>query len=132
MTTSAPVTGLPPQVAPPGFALSRPGPHAVLGVDVVALPVLTGEGDDASPLLGPGAEELAAGPVEQLAPLRPLRVFHPAGEAEAGAGQQPDTVAPVPAVNGPKVIAPEFAVSMMEEPLSAGVLSKVKTPATVR
>ncbi|GAA4130394.1 M17 family metallopeptidase [Nocardioides fonticola] len=81
MTSSAPVTGLPPQVAPPGFALSRPGPHAVLGVDVVALPVLSGEGDDASPLLGPGAEELADQlGIDLLAVLEAARATGKTGE----------------------------------------------------
>lgn len=80
MTTSAPVTGLPAQVTPPGFALSRPGPHAVLGVDVVALPVLTGEGDD-GPLLGPGADELAEQlGIDLLAVLEASRATGATGE----------------------------------------------------
>ncbi|MBC9734175.1 leucyl aminopeptidase family protein [Nocardioides marmotae] len=49
---------LPPQVSPPRFALSAERPLAVDGADVVALPVLPGEGDGAAPLLGPGAEEV--------------------------------------------------------------------------
>jgi leucyl aminopeptidase len=56
-TTSTPT--LPPQVSPPQFALSAGLPHALSGVDVVALPVLPGEGADAGLLLGPGADELA-------------------------------------------------------------------------
>ena len=50
---------LPVQVTPPEFALSGLLPHAVAGVEVVALPVLPGTGEDDAPLLGPGAEELA-------------------------------------------------------------------------
>ncbi|MEI5672704.1 MULTISPECIES: leucyl aminopeptidase family protein [unclassified Nocardioides] len=34
-------------------------PHAVLGVEVVALPVLPADGEGDGPLLGPGAEQLA-------------------------------------------------------------------------
>ena len=59
VTTSAPTAGLPAQVDPPVFDLSAEGPHAVTEVEVVALPVITGEGDDADLLLGPGAEDLA-------------------------------------------------------------------------
>ncbi len=58
MEPSAPA--LPTQVTPPEIALSDVGPHAVRGVEVVALPVLPAgpeEGD--GPVLGPGAEELA-------------------------------------------------------------------------
>jgi leucyl aminopeptidase len=47
---------LPPQVSPPQFALSGALPHALTGVEVVALPVLPGED---GVLLGPGADELA-------------------------------------------------------------------------
>ncbi|QZY28462.1 leucyl aminopeptidase family protein [Nocardioides coralli] len=50
---------LPAQVSPPEFALSALPPHAVSGVEVVAIPVLTGIGDG-SVLLGPGAEEVGA------------------------------------------------------------------------
>ncbi|GAA2015262.1 leucyl aminopeptidase family protein [Nocardioides kribbensis] len=71
--TTAPTAGhtLPTQVTPPGFALSDLGPHAILGVDVVALPVLQADEDDRDAgerraddpgprlLLGPGAEELS-------------------------------------------------------------------------
>ncbi|GAA4380050.1 leucyl aminopeptidase family protein [Nocardioides caricicola] len=49
---------LPAQVSPPEFALSEVLPHAVVGVDVVAVPVLPGD-DDETVVLGPGAEELA-------------------------------------------------------------------------
>ena len=49
---------LPPQVSPPEFALSDLRPHALRGVEVLALPVLPGE-DGGSVLLGPGADELA-------------------------------------------------------------------------
>ena len=47
---------LPPQVSPPEFALSPHRPHAIRGVEAVAVPVLPG--DDGA-LLGPGAAELA-------------------------------------------------------------------------
>jgi len=53
--TSAPT--LPAQVSPPEFALSGVWPHAVRGVDVVALPLLPGP--DGGLLLGPGSEEAA-------------------------------------------------------------------------
>ncbi|WP_340539869.1 leucyl aminopeptidase family protein [Nocardioides sp. GXZ039] len=47
---------LPSQVSPPEFALTAVPAHALIGVDVVALPVLPGE--DGQPLLGPGSAEL--------------------------------------------------------------------------
>ncbi|WP_028643025.1 leucyl aminopeptidase family protein [Nocardioides sp. URHA0020] len=49
---------LPSQASPPDFALSAALPHAVVGVEVVALPVLPGE-DGSAVLLGPGAAELS-------------------------------------------------------------------------
>lgn len=49
---------LPSQVSPPEFALSERLPHAIAGVDVVALPLLPGV-DDGPPLIGLGADELA-------------------------------------------------------------------------
>lgn len=49
---------LPPQVSPPQLDLSDLPPHAVPGVEVVALPVLPADGAEGL-LLGPGAEELA-------------------------------------------------------------------------
>lgn len=48
---------LPAQVSPPEFAVATTRPHALSGVDVIALPVLAGED---APLLGPGADELGA------------------------------------------------------------------------
>ena len=51
---------LPVQVAPPDFSVSGLLPHAVADADVVALPVLPGAGDGATPLLGPGADALEA------------------------------------------------------------------------
>ncbi|MDX6374149.1 MAG: leucyl aminopeptidase [Nocardioidaceae bacterium] len=48
---------LPPQVSPPDFAVTAIRPHALAGVDVIALPVLLGE-DGAAPVLGPGAVEV--------------------------------------------------------------------------
>jgi leucyl aminopeptidase len=47
--------GLPSQVSPPQIALSDVAPSSVVGVDVVAVPVLA---DDDGPTLGPGAAEL--------------------------------------------------------------------------
>jgi leucyl aminopeptidase len=49
---------LPSQVSPPDFALSAASPHGVVGVELVALPVLPGQ-DGSAPLLGPGAADLA-------------------------------------------------------------------------
>lgn len=49
---------LPSQVSPPEFALSPALPHAVVGAEIIALPLLPVEGG-ASPLLGPGAAEVA-------------------------------------------------------------------------
>jgi leucyl aminopeptidase len=48
---------LPPQVSPPEFAVTATRPHALAGVDVIALPVLEGA-DGQAPLLGPGAAEV--------------------------------------------------------------------------
>ena len=56
MEPSTPV--LPTQVTPPELALSDAAPHAIVGVEVVAVPVLPGD-DDTGPALGPGAEELS-------------------------------------------------------------------------
>ncbi|HYH35600.1 MAG TPA: M17 family peptidase N-terminal domain-containing protein [Nocardioides sp.] len=71
---------LPSQVSPPEFALSALRPHAVPGVEVVALPVLLADGDG-SPLLGPGADELAAAAgVDLLAVLDSQRATGKAGE----------------------------------------------------
>ncbi len=55
---SASQVQLPSQVSPPDFALSAAPPHGVVGVEVVALPVLPGE-DGSAPLLGPGGADLA-------------------------------------------------------------------------
>ena len=49
---------LPTQVTPPELALSDASPHAIVGVEVVAVPVLPGD-DDTGPALGPGAEQLS-------------------------------------------------------------------------
>ena len=49
---------LPPQVSPPGFSVDAGPPHAVPGVEVIALPVLPADGSDRALLLGPGADEL--------------------------------------------------------------------------
>ena len=55
-----PTPTLPPQVSPPQFALSGALPHALTGVDVVAIPVLPAAAgaDDHGLLLGPGADQL--------------------------------------------------------------------------
>ncbi|MCD4526435.1 leucyl aminopeptidase [Nocardioides sp. cx-173] len=60
MTGTSPALSFPAQVSPPEFALSGLRPHVILGVDVVALPVLPAddEGPLATVLLGPGAAEL--------------------------------------------------------------------------
>ena len=77
---------LPTQVSPPDFALSEHRPHALTGVEVLALPVLpgagAGEGDDrGSPLLGPGAAEVADQlGVDLLALLELARATGRAGE----------------------------------------------------
>ena len=47
---------LPQQVSPPEFALSDVAPSRLVGVGIVAVPVLSG---DDGPVLGPGAAELA-------------------------------------------------------------------------
>ena len=67
MSTSETPTSLPAQVSPPEFALSATAPHAFLGAEVVALPVLPGGGGredgtegDRGVLIGPGAEELSS------------------------------------------------------------------------
>lgn len=53
---------LPTQVSPPEFAVTAGLPHSLVGVDVVAIPVLPGDGPDATDgdavVLGPGAAEL--------------------------------------------------------------------------
>ena len=49
---------LPQQVSPPQVALSPSAPTAVVGVDVVAVPVLSGGSEGLGPTLGPGSAEL--------------------------------------------------------------------------
>ena len=49
---------LPTQASPPEFALSALGPHAIRGVEAMAVPVLPHPDGDAV-LLGPGAAEIA-------------------------------------------------------------------------
>ena len=58
MTRTPTPLSFPSQVSPPEFAISGLRPHVILGVDVVALPVLPAEDDGGSVLLGPGAAEL--------------------------------------------------------------------------
>ncbi|MBZ5740109.1 leucyl aminopeptidase family protein [Nocardioides mangrovi] len=93
MPTTDPV--LPSQVSPPEFALSAALPHAVVGVEVVALPVLPADpavdGED-GPLLGPGAAELG-----ETLDLDLLAVLESAG-ATGRAGEV--TAVPVP-LGGP-------------------------------
>ncbi len=57
---SASTPTLPPQVSPPQFALSGALPHALTGIDVIAIPVLPVDSSSAAAgvLLGPGADEL--------------------------------------------------------------------------
>ena len=78
---------LPPQVSPPEFAVTASRPHALAGVDVIALPVLEGA-DGQAPVLGPGAVEVGEllG-VDLLAVLDADRVSGKVGEV---------TVLPVP------------------------------------
>jgi leucyl aminopeptidase len=74
---------LPPQVSPPDFAVTATPPHAVLGVEVVALPVLPSTDGDA-PLLGPGAADLGdALGLDLLGALEVARATGTAGEVTA-------------------------------------------------
>jgi leucyl aminopeptidase len=91
--SSAPL--LPFQASPPEFAVTTARPHALAGVDVIALPVLPRK-DGAAPLLGPGADELGTilG-VDLLALLEAERVTGKAGEVTAlpvplGAPENPE------------------------------------------
>jgi leucyl aminopeptidase len=78
---------LPPQVSPPDFAVTATRPHALAGVDVIALPVLQGE-DGGGPILGPGADEVGELlDVDLLAVLEGDRATGKVGEV---------TVLPVP------------------------------------
>ena len=73
-----PITPLPPQVSPPGFALSPALPHQIGGAEGWAFPVLPGED---GPILGPGADE--AGEVlgvDLLAALEASRATGRTGE----------------------------------------------------
>jgi len=75
-TTPSPT--LPAQVSPPEFALTERQPHALKGVDAVAVPVLPG---DDGLLLGPGADEvLEALELDGLALLEQHRATGKAGE----------------------------------------------------
>ena len=78
--SSTPSLTLPSQVTPPEYALSAAVPAAVLGVDVVALPVLPA-GDGGSPLLGPGSAEVVERTgVDLLGVLEGARANGAAGE----------------------------------------------------
>ena len=82
-------TSIPAQVSPPEFALSDVLPHAIRGVEAVALPVLPGSDDSAGQLiLGPGTDELA----EELG-LDPFALLE-AADATGKAGEV--TTYPVP------------------------------------
>ncbi|GAA5147175.1 M17 family metallopeptidase [Nocardioides marinquilinus] len=73
---------LPSQVSPPQVALTDRAAHAVVGVEVVAVPVLPGDGEGAAPVLGPGAAELAdALEVDLVAVAEALRATGAVGEA---------------------------------------------------
>ncbi|GAB2764657.1 M17 family metallopeptidase [Nocardioides salsibiostraticola] len=52
-------TQLPPQISPPQFALSELATHAIIGAEVIALAVFPSPDDGGTPLLGPGAAEVA-------------------------------------------------------------------------
>jgi leucyl aminopeptidase len=58
VTETSTVLSFPSQVSPPEFAISGLRPHVILGVDVVALPVLPADDAGGGVLLGPGAAEL--------------------------------------------------------------------------
>ncbi len=74
---------LPSQVSPPEIALSPLGAHAIVGVDVVAVPVLPGEAGTAL-LLGPGGAEVGeAIGVDLLAVLESERATGATGEVVA-------------------------------------------------
>ncbi|GCD91028.1 leucyl aminopeptidase [Nocardioides sp. LS1] len=65
--TSPQTLSLPTQASPPEFALSDLRAHAIVGAEVVALPVLPApDGPDSTVLLGPGADELGADLVVDL------------------------------------------------------------------
>ncbi|WP_121254946.1 leucyl aminopeptidase family protein [Nocardioides ferulae] len=85
--SAAPAPALPPQPAPPRFALDAARPGEVPGVDVVALPVLPGaRGDDRADglLLGPGAAEVSeALGLDLLALLEGQSATGEAGEVTA-------------------------------------------------
>ena len=84
---------LPDQVSPPEFALSSNAPHAIIGAEVVAVPVLPAERrDDDGLVLGPDAADLADRlGIDLLAVLALSRATGEAGEV---------TTVPVP-LGGP-------------------------------
>lgn len=73
-----PSPALPSQVTPPEFALSAVPPHGVGGVDVIALPVLPGEGEG-GPVLGPASADVAE--LLGIDLLRALEMARATGEA---------------------------------------------------
>ncbi len=86
-SASASAPALPPQVSPPEFAVTATRPHALAGVDVIALPVLEGQDGEAA-LLGPGAHE-----VEELLGVDLMAVL----EADRASGRVGEVTAlPVP------------------------------------
>ncbi|MGZ4455236.1 MAG: leucyl aminopeptidase family protein [Nocardioides sp.] len=73
---------LPVQVSPPEFALSGLLPHAIVGAEAVALPVLPGP--EGQVLLGPGAEQIGADlGVDLLAVLEMHRATGAVGEVHS-------------------------------------------------
>ncbi|MBO0846729.1 MAG: leucyl aminopeptidase family protein [Nocardioides sp.] len=71
-------TILPPQVSPPAFALSGLPPHEISGVEAVAYPFSTHDGD---PVLGPGGDAATeALGLDLLAVLQSRRATGQAGE----------------------------------------------------
>ena len=76
-----PTPTLPAQVSPPAFALSGRGPHALAGVEVLALPFTVG---DDEPVLGAGAAEAGAAlGIDLAGVLRSRRVKGKGGEIVA-------------------------------------------------
>ena len=91
---------LPPQVSPPAFALSDVPPSRVLGVPIVALPVVAEPAQ--GPMLGPGSAALLADlGVDLFATLEQAAADGRAGEV---------TTVPVPGAAGPN---PDLAVVLL-------------------
>jgi leucyl aminopeptidase len=81
VTISSPTTSLPSQVSPPDLAVTATRPHEVVGVEVVALPVLPPDHRGEALVLGPGADELGrALGADLVAILESARATGAAGE----------------------------------------------------